>query len=202
MGKCWAVIAVIRPRSYDTRQTKVPKLISHGRFPTISPTTNSVPPKILPFDHIYPGTHSRSGRLDSNPADVAILYISDLSPAQADLYEYLMRCRNKAFNNNDNGNGSRDEGLFDVIVRYRPPVVRSLDSDLEAETQSRVQVQDVNRRKNSLKGYGVEMVLKRTDYLAVDDRDTGSSPGVGAGQVEGESSGSMCVYVQEYGTRG
>jgi len=60
----------------------------------------------------------------------------------------------------------------------------------------------VYRRKNSLKGYGVEMVLKRTDYLAVDDRDTGSSPGVGAGQVEGESSGSMCVYVQEYGTRG
>jgi UDP-glucose:glycoprotein glucosyltransferase len=60
----------------------------------------------------------------------------------------------------------------------------------------------VNRRKNSLKGYGVEMVLKRTDYLAVDDRDTGSSVGVGAGQVEGEFSGSMRMYIQEYGTRG
>jgi UDP-glucose:glycoprotein glucosyltransferase len=204
VGKCWAVVAVIRPRSYDTRQTKVPQADFTWRFPTISPTTNSVPPKILPFDHIYPHSHSRPGRLDSNPADVAILYISDLSPAQADLYEYLMRRRNKAVSNkdNDNGNENGDEGLFDIIVRYRPPVVRSLDSDLEAEAQSRVQVQDVNRRKNSLKGYGVEMVLKRTDYLAVDDRDTGSSPGVGAGQVEGESSGSMCVYVQEYGTRG
>jgi UDP-glucose:glycoprotein glucosyltransferase len=175
------------------------------KFPTISPTTNYVHPKILPFDHIYPGTHSRPVRLDSNPADVAILYISDLSPAQADLYEYLMRRRTKAFNNNDNGNGDGDEGLFDIIVRYRPPVARTLDSDsdsVKAQEESRLQVQDVNRRKNSLKGYGVEMVLKRTDYLAVDDRDTGSSPGVGAGQVEGESSGSMCVYVQEYGTRG
>lgn len=111
-----------------------------------------------------------------------------------------MRRRTKASNTNDNRNG--DEGLFDIIVRYRPPVARSLDSDLEAEAQSRVQVQDVNRRKNSLKGYGVEMVLKRTDYLAVDDRDTGSSVGVGAGQVEGESSGRLCVYIQEYGTRG
>jgi UDP-glucose:glycoprotein glucosyltransferase len=177
---------------------------SSWKFPTISSTTNSVPPKILPFDHTYPGTHTLSGRVDSHPPDVAILYISDLSPAQADLYEYLMRRRTKAVSNkdNDNGNENGDEGLFDIIVRYRPPVVRSLDSDLEAEAQSRVQVQDVNRRKNSLKGYGVEMVLKRTDYLAVDDRDTGSSPGVGAGQVEGESSGSMCVYVQEYGTRG
>lgn len=35
----------------------------------------------------------------------------------------------------------------------------------------------MNRRKNSLKGYGVEMVLKRTDYLAVDDRETASVDG-------------------------
>ena len=159
---------------------------------------NSVPQKILPFDHTYSGTHS--GRFDSHPSDLAILYISDLSPAQADLYEYLMRRRTKAVSNNPNENG--DEGLFDIIVRYRPPVARSLDSDLEAEAQSRVQVQDVNRRKNSLKGYGVEMVLKRTDYLAVDDRDTGSSANVGVAQVEGEFSGSMCVYIQGYGTRG
>jgi UDP-glucose:glycoprotein glucosyltransferase len=175
------------------------------KFPTISSTTNSVPPKILPFDHTYPGTHSLSGRLDSNPADVAILYISDLSPAQADLYEYLMRRRTKASNNNDNGNQNGDEGLFDIIVRYRPSVARTSDPDSDsAKTQeeSRLQVQDVNRRKNSLKGYGVEMVLKRTDYLAVDDRDTGSSVGVGAGQVEGEFSGSMRMYIQEYGTRG
>lgn len=130
---------------------------------------------------------------------MAILYISDLSAAQADLYEYLIRRRTKASNNNDNENG--DEGLFDIVVRYRPPVVRSLDSDLEAEAQSRVQVQDVNRRKNSLKGYGVEMVLKRTDYLAVDDRDTGSSANVGVAQVEGEFSRSTCMYIQEYGTR-
>lgn len=136
---------------------------------------------------------------------MAILYISDLSPAQADLYEYLMRRRTKASNNNNDGNEDAAEGLFDIIVRYRPPVARTLDPDSDsakAQEESRVQLQDVNRRKNSLKGYGVEMVLKRTDYLAVDDRDTGSSVGVGVGQVEGESNGSMCVCIQEYGTRG
>jgi UDP-glucose:glycoprotein glucosyltransferase len=207
VGKCWAVVAVIRPRSYDTRQTKVPQADFTWRFPTISPTTNSVPPKILPFDHIYPHSHSRSAGLGSHPPDVAILYISDLSPAQADLFEYLMRRRTKAVSNkdNDNGNENGDGGLFDIIVRYKPPVARPLDPESDsakAQEESHLQVQDVNRRKNSLKGYGVEMVLKRTDYLAVDDRDTGSSPGVGAGQVEGESSGSMCAYVQEYGTRG
>jgi UDP-glucose:glycoprotein glucosyltransferase len=162
---------------------------------------NSASARILPFDHIYPGTHSRSGRLDSNSADVAILYISDLSPAQADLYEYLMRRRTKASNNTDSGNEDAAEGLFDIIVRYKPPVARTLDSESDS-VRAQAQVQDVNRRKNSLKGYGVEMVLKRTDYLAVDDRDTGSSVGVGVGQVEGESNGSMCVCIQEYGTRG
>lgn len=112
-----------------------------------------------------------------------------------------MRRRTKAFNNNDNGNEDAAEGLFDIIVRYKPTVARSLNSDSDL-SRAQAQVQDVNRRKNSLKGYGVEMVLKRTDYLAVDDRDTGSSVGVGAGQVEGESSGRMCVCIQEYGTRG
>lgn len=114
-----------------------------------------------------------------------------------------MRRRTKAVSNNPNENG--DEGLFDIIVRYRPPVARTLDSDsdsVKAQEESRLQVQDVNRRKNSLKGYGVEMVLKRTDYLAVDDRDTGISVGVGAGQVEGQSSGSMRMYIQVCGTRG
>jgi UDP-glucose:glycoprotein glucosyltransferase len=172
---------------------------SSWKFPTISSTTNSVPPKILPFDHTYPGTHTLSGRVDSHPPDVAILYISDLSAAQADLYEYLMRRRTKAVSNNPNENG--DEGLFDIIIRYRPLVARTLNSDSDL-SRAQAQVQDVNRGKNSLKGYGVEMVLKRTDYLAVDDRDTGISVGVGAGQVEGQSSGSMRMYIQVCGTRG
>jgi hypothetical protein len=65
-----------------------------------------------------------------------------------------------------------NDNSFKIIVRYRPmPPVTSQSPMGQEEGQG---VQDVNRRKNSLKGYGVEMVLKRTDYLAVDDRDTGT----------------------------
>ena len=65
---------------------------------------------------------------------------------------------------------AKADETFEVIVRYRP-----VQSSTTQEDE-----RDANRRKNSLKGYGVEMVLKRTDYLAVDDRDTG--------HVESESS--------------
>lgn len=60
---------------------------------------------------------------------------------------------------------AKADETFEVIVRYRPVAQQPKEKEQE--------VGDVNRRKNSLKGYGVEMVLKRTDYLAVDDRDTG-----------------------------
>ncbi len=52
---------------------------------------------------------------------------------------------------------------FRFVVRYRPSLAEG------------------PRRKNSLKGYGVEMVLKKTDYLVIDDRDTGGS---GVGKVD------------------
>jgi hypothetical protein len=46
---------------------------------------------------------------------------------------------------------------FSFIVRYRPSPSR------------------LNRPKSKLAGYGVELALKKTDYLVVDDRNTGSS---------------------------
>lgn len=103
-------------------------------------------PKLLPFDHIYPQSYI------SSPHPPAIIYLSDLTSSQADLYEYLM------------GHAKSDDS-FEVIVRYRPVAARIEE------------VTDINRRRNSLKGYGVEMVLKKTDYLAVDDRDTGTAEG-------------------------
>jgi UDP-glucose:glycoprotein glucosyltransferase len=60
---------------------------------------------------------------------------------------------------------AKSDNSFEVIVRYRPVAARIEE------------VTDINRRRNSLKGYGVEMVLKKTDYLAVDDRDTGTVEG-------------------------
>jgi hypothetical protein len=113
-------------------------------FPFCSATGTSQ--KLLPFDHVYP--------YDNRPESSAILYISTLSASQADLYEYL--CSHAA----------NDES-FSIIVRYRPPPSSRTKED------SVVSTQDNQYKKNSLKGYGVELVLKRTDYLAVDDRDVG-----------------------------
>ncbi|KAJ9095762.1 hypothetical protein QFC19_007475 [Naganishia cerealis] len=76
----------------------------------------------------------------------AILYLADLSKVEGDLLAYL---KNHA---------AQDEN-FRFIVRYR----RSLYED------------NATLNRNSLKGYGVEMVLKETDYLTVDDRETGAA---------------------------
>lgn len=53
-----------------------------------------------------------------------------------------------------------------LIVRYRPRLSNDTSEDSPDSATSTVQ----STSKLSLKGYGVEMVLKRTDYLAVDDR--------------------------------
>lgn len=77
----------------------------------------------------------------------AVLYLARLSKSEGDLLSYLK------------DHASRTED-FRFIVRYRP------DSERE---------RDVVRAPNSLKGYGVEMVLKRTDYLTIDDRQLDGS---------------------------
>ena len=74
----------------------------------------------------------------------AILYLAGLSKSEGDLFSYLRY------------HAARTEG-FRFIVRYRP---------------TRRQVGDEVARPNSLKGYGVGMVLKRTDYLTIDDRQS------------------------------
>jgi UDP-glucose:glycoprotein glucosyltransferase len=81
----------------------------------------------------------------------AVLYLARLSKSEGDLLSYLK------------DHASRTED-FRFIVRYRPDAGR----DREAV-----------RTPNSLKGYGVEMVLKRTDYLTIDDRQLDGS---GAGK--------------------
>jgi UDP-glucose:glycoprotein glucosyltransferase len=72
----------------------------------------------------------------------AVLYLARLSKSEGDLLSYLK------------DHASRTED-FRFIVRYRP------DSGRDREAVG---------TPNSLKGYGVEMVLKKTDYLTVDDR--------------------------------
>lgn len=77
----------------------------------------------------------------------AILYLAELSKTEGDLVAYLK------------SHAAQTEN-FRFIVRYRPPLAKKDD---------RV------KARNSLKGYGVEMVLKKTDYLTVDDRETEKS---------------------------
>lgn len=77
----------------------------------------------------------------------AILYLAGLSKTEGDLVAYLKTHAAQTEN-------------FRFIVRYRPSLSKKDDR--------------VNSR-NSLKGYGVEMVLKKTDYLTVDDRETEKS---------------------------
>ncbi len=75
---------------------------------------------------------------------MAILYLSSFTPQQAELLTTLNTHR---FTVED----------FEVAVRYFPGAEKGTEK----------------RRAASLGGYGVEMVLKRTDYLALDDRETG-----------------------------
>lgn len=77
----------------------------------------------------------------------AILYLAGLSKTEGDLVAYLKTHAAQTEN-------------FRFIVRYRPSL-----SKMDDRVKSR----------NSLKGYGVEMVLKKTDYLTVDDRETEKS---------------------------
>lgn len=104
-------------------------------------------PRILSFDHIQ-ASQAVTYSVQSSPPP-AILYISSFSASFADLYLYLLE-------------HSKIDTGFSFIVRYRPPE----SEDVAAED---------DRAKVSVKGYGVEMVMKKTDYLVVDDRDIGDA---------------------------
>ncbi|ORY32220.1 UDP-glucose:Glyco protein glucosyltransferase-domain-containing protein [Naematelia encephala] len=80
-----------------------------------------------------------------NDSPFAIFYYDSGSPASASLLYYLAQ-------------HSRKDPAFRYVVRYRPSII---ETDHEAHT--------------TLSGYGVEMVLKKTDYLVVDDRSQGDT---------------------------
>lgn len=63
---------------------------------------------------------------------------------------------------------------FQYAVRYRPTTAGDEDSETVKRTP--------------LTGYGVEMALKKTDYLVVDDRMTGGSSGQTTFQASEDSS--------------
>lgn len=97
--------------------------------------------------HLLPFDHiyKRAGGSSRIDFIPPILYISDLTPQFADLYLYLL-------------GHTRVDPDFQFVVRYRPTDARRQEAP-----------------KTSVKGYGVEMVLKKTDYLVVDDREDGGN---------------------------
>jgi len=86
--------------------------------------------------------------LSSSPSESpqAVLYYNPESHISAPLLTYL-------------DHHASQIPSFQYIVRYRPPL--SIDEGVRGER---------GERRTGLSGYGVEMVLKRTDYLVVDDR--------------------------------
>jgi UDP-glucose:glycoprotein glucosyltransferase len=84
-----------------------------------------------------------------NSIPAAVLYFDPSSDSSTSLLSYLQV-------------HATGYPSFRYVVRYKPS--QSLKTRLQG-------------RKSALSGYGVELALKNTDYLVVDDRDTGSAKG-------------------------
>ena len=99
-------------------------------------------PKLLTFDHIHPPP----AQTPSPPPRTAILYASLSSKNFKDLHNYLFSLAN-----------SKPTPQIEYVLRYAPA--------------TRVhEGEPPNAEGNYLSGYGVALDLKKTDYLAVDDR--------------------------------
>ncbi|KIY49922.1 glycosyltransferase family 24 protein [Fistulina hepatica ATCC 64428] len=97
---------------------------------------SSVPPKVLPFDHVYPPPE----RTLISPRRTAILYANMYSSNFRELHGYLLQA------------ASERNPRLEYVFRHVPP---SALGSLPAQY---------------LTGYGVALDLKKTDYLAIDDR--------------------------------
>ena len=100
---------------------------------------------LLPFDHILPVNAL------SSPNPIALFYYDPGTIESAQLLDYLSQY-------------ASTNPSFRYVIRYRPP-----KKDSPGKRGER------GERRSPLSGYGVEMVLKKTDYLVVDDRALASS---------------------------
>ncbi|WWD15785.1 hypothetical protein CI109_100209 [Kwoniella shandongensis] len=95
-----------------------------------------------------PFDHTSSSSSASPTSPKAIIYYTPSSPSASSLLNYL-------------GHHASLYPDFVYAVRYQPPSDRSVSGE--------------GTRKTPLAGWGVEMVLKKTDYLVVDDRASSAS---------------------------
>jgi UDP-glucose:glycoprotein glucosyltransferase len=112
--------------------------------------TQSFPrPHLLPFDHIHPPPQSSLAR----PPLTAVLYGSLHSANFKQLHDYLYSL------------SLNKDTSVEYVLRWVPET--SSDREIEGTEGGNGVV-----RKNYLSGYSVALDLKKTDYLAVDDRHT------------------------------
>ncbi|WVQ70245.1 uncharacterized protein L199_008471 [Kwoniella botswanensis] len=97
---------------------------------------------------ILPFDHISSPTSTSSSSSSAVLYFKPHSQSSANLLNYLSYHESQYPN-------------FHYIVRYLPPTASLSENEMQ--------------KKTPLSGWGVEMALKKMDYLVVDDRLTGSS---------------------------
>ncbi|KIY66670.1 glycosyltransferase family 24 protein [Cylindrobasidium torrendii FP15055 ss-10] len=121
--------------------------------------TPFVPPKLLPFDHVY------AEQRETRPPRTAILYASLESDNFRDLHVFLLR--------------HAAAGALEYVFRHIPP--------------------ETHKEKSYLSGFGVGLDLKKTDYLAVDDRNLhGSTTGASASEDASSNVDSIAALIDAY----
>lgn len=134
--------------------------------------------KRLPFDHVHPhSTLSPSpsylSSLNANaeadteegttPKYTAILYASPSSPNFHSLHTYLLSLSSPSSPGVSPSLGGNTKPKIEYILRWLPPNFSYGAGNNEAERKGEVE-------RTYLSGWGVSLDLKKTDYLAVDDR--------------------------------
>ncbi|CAG8517343.1 10633_t:CDS:10, partial [Ambispora gerdemannii] len=118
------------------------------------------PPELFPFDHILQSSRSLIDKNSESAVPTIILYISSiLAPEFANFHELLVKLV--------------DQELAHYVLRYMPP---PLSSTLSGDDKTLY-----------LAGYGVELALKNTDYLVIDDRKVETADDEKASKTDAES---------------
>ncbi|KAJ7032380.1 UDP-glucose:glycoprotein glucosyltransferase-domain-containing protein [Mycena alexandri] len=124
----------------------VDKLAQLAGIETIDPANSSLADHSVPFARpkilTFDHIHPSPARTLDRPARTAVLYASLDSPNFRELHSYLFALADKS------------SASIEYVLRPRPD---SANRDSEA--------------RNFLSGYGVSLDIKKTDYLAVDDRN-------------------------------
>ncbi|KAG6839745.1 hypothetical protein C0991_012004, partial [Blastosporella zonata] len=122
----------------------IEKLVNLAGVETIEPTTKSSASNPFPTPRLltFDHIHPSPARMLKRPPRTAIFYASPSSANFRELHSYLLSLADKP------------NSHVEYVFRYVAPTGRD------------------ERVRSYLSGYGVSLTLKKTDYLAIDDRNT------------------------------